>query len=263
MTEDDAVRARIDAALREVERVEGVRILLTVESGSRAWGFPSRDSDWDVRFFYVRPLASYLSVSPSCDSIERPLLDGLDVGGWDVRKALGLLVRSNAAVLEWLASPIVHRRDERAEAELAGVARVAAHLPALEYHYDRLARGAWPPANGNPARLKALFYALRSALALAWLRRVGAPPPMDLPSLMARVAPRPDLVEAIAALRARKAAAVETDPAAQCPEMEATEAFVTEVLAVPSGTSGFSLSGQGAPTAAADAAFLRLVTEGG
>lgn len=101
-----------------------------------------------------------------------------------MHKALGLLVRSNAAVLEWLASPITDRRDERTVAGLVGVARLAAHRPALECHHDRLARGAWPPADGESAGFKALFYALRPALALVWSRRVGAPLPMDLPSLM-------------------------------------------------------------------------------
>lgn len=167
MTEGDAMRARIAAALGDVERAEGIRVLLAVESGGRAWGLPSRDSDWDVRFLYVRPLAVYLGVVPPHDTIERPIVDGLDLGGWDVRKPLGLLVRSNAAVLEWLASPITYRRDGWAVAGLTGVARLAAHGPALEHHHDRLARGAWPPADGEAARLKALFHALRPALALA------------------------------------------------------------------------------------------------
>ena len=257
MTEGDAVRGHIAAALDDVERTEGVRVLLAVESGSRAWGFPSRDSDWDVRFLYVRPLAASLGVIPPRDTIERPIVDGLDLGGWDVRKALGLLVRSNAAVPEWLASPITYRHDERTVAGLVGVARLAAHRPALEYHYDRLARGAWPPADGEAARLKALFYALRPALALAWLRRVGAPLPMDLPSLMVGLAPRPELVQAVAALRARKATGSEADPAPRCPEVEA---FVSEVLAV---RPGRPVSWDKAPAiAAADAVFLHLVTRG-
>lgn len=250
----DPVRARINAALRDVERAEGVRVLLAVESGSRAWGFPSRDSDWDVRFLYVRPLAAYLGVIPPRDTIERPIVDGLDLGGWDLRKALGLLVRSNAAVLEWLASPITYRRDDRVTAKLAGVARLAVHRPALEYHYDRLARGAWPPAGGEPARLKTLFYALRPALALVWLRRVGASPPMDLPSLMAGLAPRPELVEAVAVLQARKAAGTEADPAPDCPEVEA---FVSEVLTVRPERPG---AWDKVPAiVAADALFLHLV----
>lgn len=256
MSEGDDVRARITDALREVKRAEGVRGWFAVEAGSRAWGFPSRDSDWDVRFLYVRPLAAYLGVVPPRDSIERPVVDGLDLSGWDLRKALGLLVRSNAAVLEWLSSPIVYRCDEGVATELADVARVAAHRPALEYHYDRLARGAWPSMDGTPARLKALFYALRPALALTWLRRVGVPAPMDVPSLMAGLVLAPGLVEAITALRARKAIGTEADPAPPSPEVEA---FVTAVLAVrPERPSPWS---KASATAAADALFSRLVTQ--
>lgn len=165
-----------------------------------------------------------------------------------------MLVRSNAAALEWLSSPIVYRRHEGIAAELAGLARIAAHRPALEYHYDRLARGAWPSADGAPARLKALFYALRPALALTWLRRVGAPPPMDLPSLMAGLAPPPGSAAAIAALRACKAAGTEADPAPPCPE---AEAFVAEVPAVrPKRPSPWD---KAPAIAAADALLSRVV----
>ena len=127
---DPAFRARAAAALAEVERAEGVRVLLAVESGSRAWGFASRDSDYDVRFVYLRPLAGYLSVVPARDVLERPLEGLLDLGGWDVRKALGLLARGNAVALEWLGSPVVYRQDPTAVELLRGVARAAAHPPA-------------------------------------------------------------------------------------------------------------------------------------
>ncbi len=80
--------------------------MLAVESGSRAWGFASRDSDYDVRFIFVRPLRDYLRVAPLHDVIERPIDEALDLGGWDVRKVLGLMLRSNATVGEWLASPV-------------------------------------------------------------------------------------------------------------------------------------------------------------
>ena len=173
---DPAFRVQVDAALAGVERREGVRVLLAVESGSRAWGFASRDSDYDVRFIYARPLADYLAVTTLRDVIERPVDGLLDLGGWDVRKTLGLAVRSDAVLLEWLASPVVHRRDPAAS-DLATLAQAAAHLPALEYHYDRLARGAWSAEADGPIRLKSYFYALCPALALLGLRRHRTPPP--------------------------------------------------------------------------------------
>ena len=153
---DPAFHTRAEAALAAVEREEGVRILLAIESGSRAWGFPSQDSDYDVRFIFVRPLADYLRVSPPRDVIERPIDDLLDLGGWDLRKALGLAVRSNAVVGEWLSSPVVYRSDPSIVIRLQALAHQAAHLPALAYHYDRLPRNAWTAGDGE-IRLKSYF----------------------------------------------------------------------------------------------------------
>ena len=99
---EPALRARIQAELDAIEREETVKILLAVESGSRAWGFPSRDSDYDVRFLYVRPIESYLAVTLPRDVIERPVDAVLDVNGWDLRKALQLM--------DGLSGPAVRRR---------------------------------------------------------------------------------------------------------------------------------------------------------
>ena len=226
---DPAFRTRAGSALASVEREEGVRILLAVESGSRAWGFPSRDSDYDVRFIFIWPLAGYLGIAPPCDVIERPLDAELDLGGWDLRKALGLMVRSNAVVLEWLSSPVVYRSDPAAAAALNDLARGAAHPPALAYHYDRLARGAWSPGETD-IRLKSYFYALRPALCLLWLRDRGTPPPMDLPALLAGAAIPNAVEDAIQALLPRKAAAGEAD---LIPRHPALERFLAAALAFP------------------------------
>ena len=100
----------IEALLSEVERKHGVRILYACESGSRAWGFASPDSDFDIRFLYARKNSEYLHVFEGGDTIEIPIEDDLDPGGWDVRKAAALLSKSNGALVEWLHSPIVYRR---------------------------------------------------------------------------------------------------------------------------------------------------------
>jgi predicted nucleotidyltransferase len=205
------VRQRVTEALAGIAERETARILLAVESGSRAWGFPSRDSDYDIRFIYLRPVADYLSVFPSRDVIECPREGDLDIGGWDLRKALALLVRSNAVLLEWLSSPIVYASDPDASHQLARLARAEAHLPTLEYHYDRLVRGHWP-ANEATLGVKSLCYALRPALALRWLRDFRAPPPMDLPSLVAGLKLADGFRDAVESLRERKATGRESDP---------------------------------------------------
>src|SRR5215475_7651562 len=100
------IRAEIGRKLDAVERDHHVAIMLAIESGSRAWGFPSLDSDYDVRFIYVHPSDAYLSVAAPQEVIECGIEGVLDIGGWDLRKALRLLVKSNAVLLEWLVSPV-------------------------------------------------------------------------------------------------------------------------------------------------------------
>ena len=108
---DSRIRRRIEDRLAEIERNESVP--LAVESGSRAWGFPSPDSDYDVRFLYVRPRDWYLALDKRRDVIEYPVEDLLDVNGWDVKKALQLLLRANPVLSEWLVSPIERMRTAR------------------------------------------------------------------------------------------------------------------------------------------------------
>ena len=109
------MEALIRKKLKEIEQREGCRILLAVESGSRAWGFASPDSDYDVRFIYVRPKESYLRLDRVRDVIEVPISDDLDINGWDIDKTLKLLHKSNPTVFEWFSSPIIYRTSEFAE----------------------------------------------------------------------------------------------------------------------------------------------------
>lgn len=110
------MRDRILESLSAIERDHGCTILLAVESGSRAWGFASQDSDYDVRFIYARPRDWYLSIAEHRrDVIELPIVDELDVNGWDLRKALRLFRKSNPPLLEWLTSPIVYRETPTAQ----------------------------------------------------------------------------------------------------------------------------------------------------
>lgn len=99
----------IPAKLHEIEQRENVRILHCVESGSRAWGFASPDSDYDVRFLYVRTAEDYLRLDKMRDVIEWQLDETLDISGWDLQKALRLLHSSNPTLFEWSASPLVYK----------------------------------------------------------------------------------------------------------------------------------------------------------
>ena len=108
----DEARARVMADLCRIEREESVRILFAVESVSRAWGFPSPDSDYDARFVYVREPDWYLSLESGRNVIELPIQDDFDVNGWDIRKALLLIMKPNPVLIEWLSSPIRYRWND-------------------------------------------------------------------------------------------------------------------------------------------------------
>lgn len=206
---DGAVVAHIDAALDAIARENGVAIALAIESGSRAWGFPSPDSDYDCRFVYVRPLAHLLTPWPRRDVIELPLAGELDVNGWELGKALKLLTKGNAVIVEWLTSPIAYRGDQRFRDELLALARDIAERDLVARHYLHLGRRQRRTYFGDLDAVpgKKLFYALRPAAALRWLRlHPGeAVAPMHFPTLMAECDPPADVQEIVAELIARKA----------------------------------------------------------
>lgn len=204
----NAVRHEIERRLSAIEADEGVRVLMAVESGSRAWGFPSPDSDYDIRFIYVRPRDWYLSLTRGRDVIERPILDEIDLNGWDIRKAFGLLLKSNAVVSEWIESPIRYRPDDPFVAKFAALADTMLDARALAHHYARLGRTAadrWLDGDGDVA-VKRYFYALRPALAIRVLRlHPHQRPPMNLQALVALADLTAEAQAAIAALVEAKA----------------------------------------------------------
>jgi predicted nucleotidyltransferase len=175
---------RIAAALAALEAQHGIRILYACESGSRAWGFPSPDSDYDVRFLYVHPQQWYLGLDEGPDTLNFPIDDELDLAGWELRKTLRLLRGSNAALFEWLQSPIVYHEVPGFRAQLASLLPQAFNLKAGLHHYlGQLRRGVEEDLTSEEVRLKRLFYALRSALAARWIRERHALPPMEFAPL--------------------------------------------------------------------------------
>lgn len=169
---------QIQKELRKIEEKEGVRILLAVESGSRAWGFASPDSDYDVRFLYVRPKEDYLRLEAVRDVIELPLDALLDINGWDLQKALRLLHRSNPTLLEWLSSPVVYLETEFAKQLRQAAARYFSQKKSL-YHYISMAEGNYREyLKGDLVRAKKYFYVLRPVLACRWILERNSAPPM-------------------------------------------------------------------------------------
>lgn len=208
---DAAVVERIDARLTGVESDHGVVIGWAVESGSRAWGFPSPDSDYDCRFLYVHGVDDYLSPWLPRDVIETPLDRLYDVNGWDVRKAVDLMVRGNATVGEWLRSPIVYRGEPAFRDLLLELADEVCRPDLVARHYAHLAesqrRRLAAADAGTPVPLKRVFYCLRPAAALRWLRTHPgrAVPPMRLMTLLEESDAPAAVVDAAAELVAEKA----------------------------------------------------------
>lgn len=164
--------------LHELEQKERIRILLAVESGSRAWGFASPDSDYDVRFIYVRQLEDYLRLEPLRDVIELPIENELDINGWDIQKALRLLHGSNPTLFEWYTSPIVYIETEFADKFRALMMQYFSAKRSL-YHYISMARGNYREfLRGDMVRAKKYFYVLRPILACRWILHKRTPPPM-------------------------------------------------------------------------------------
>jgi len=214
---------RIVAELATIEETEQIRVLYAVESGSRAWGFPSRDSDYDVRFLYLRPVESYLSIAPTRDVIEQPIADDLDIMGWDMQKALGLFQRSNPSILEWLHSPMVYSERFDTSARILSLEPVYVTLRSSLFHYINLAKGQFNRyLRGEMVPVKKYFYALRPMLACSWLLERGTFPPLDFSTLLdAQLPANGEFTGAIHALLQRKRAGDELDSEARIPVIHA------------------------------------------
>mgnify|MGYP000958089761 FL=1 len=124
----------IQKKLEEIEKQEHVKIILAVESGSRAWGFDSADSDYDVRFLYVREPEMYLKLDNIRDVIEWQLDEVFDISGWDIKKALQLLYKSNPTLFEWINSPIVYK-ETKETLELRDIAKEYFDVKKSVMHY--------------------------------------------------------------------------------------------------------------------------------
>ena len=213
--------------LKTVEKSEDVQILFAIESGSRAWGFPSPDSDYDARFVYVRPADWYLSITPGRDVIELPIEGLLDINGWDLRKALGLLLKPNPVLLEWLSSPLRYLWNDSVCQRLVDFSNRVAHGPACLHHYLHLGGRQWDVYIGGKERvnLKKYFYVLRPAMAVRWIRLYpDAIPPMNFQELLADLKLPSGLVSELNNLLIQKSRSKEVGDA---PRIPALDKFIT------------------------------------
>lgn len=176
----ETIRKEILHRLYKTEQQEGVRILMAIESGSRAWGFASPNSDYDVRFIYAREKDWYVAVDfeEKRDVIEYPITDEIDLNGWDVRKALRLFWKSNPAFVEWIQSPITYMNSGIFREEASGLLPQIYSVEKGIHHYRSMAKTNYRGyLRSELVPLKKYFYVLRPLLSIKWLesRQCAAP----------------------------------------------------------------------------------------
>jgi uncharacterized protein len=200
--------ALIDAMLDRIVDDHRVFLPLAIESGSRAWGFSSPDSNYDCRFVFVRRAVAHITPWTMRDVIELPLEGDIDANGRDLRKALQLLLKGNAVIVEWLRSPVIYRGQAWFRDAFLEFARHAASREAICRHYlhlgERRRKVYFADESNIPQKI---FYALRPAAALRWLRMhpTEAVAPMHFPTLMEECDPPNELREEVVDLMRRKA----------------------------------------------------------
>ena len=200
------VQAEIQKRLKYTEQAENVRILMAIESGSRAWGFASPNSDYDVRFIYIREKDWYVAVDfeEKRDVIEYDITDDIDLNGWDVRKALRLFWKSNPAFVEWIQSPITYIENGNFRKNTLALLPDIYSIKKGIYHYRSMAKTNYRGyLQSDLVPLKKYFYVLRPLLAIKWLEKYHAPAPIEFHQLLTLVSDQ-SLLNAIDALLLKK-----------------------------------------------------------
>lgn len=206
------VRAEILRRIHNAEAEHGVRVLLAVESGSRAWGFESPNSDFDARFIYANSKEWYLSVGleEQRDVIEYPIVDDIDLNGWDVRKALRLFWKSNPAFVEWVQSPIIYAESTTFASDVRKLLPAVYSCENGIHHYRSMAKTNFRGyLKADLVPLKKYFYVLRPLLAVRWLERYGNAAPIEFSKLLHLIDGNRPLLADIDALLKKKRAAPE------------------------------------------------------
>jgi uncharacterized protein len=218
---------------------EDVIVLYACESGSRAWGFESADSDYDVRFIYLRATSHYLSIDRGRGVIERPVDNGIDLSGWDVIKASELFCKSNPPLLEWIQSPIVYRSTPSLIEKLQRLLPQYYSPKACMHHYLHMADGNFREyLKGEEVWTKKYFYVLRPILACLWIEQGLGIVPTEFHRLVEAVVTDRGLRNEIDALLAAKKAGQELRKG---PRNETISSFTEQQI--------FRLNGAGQRTA--------------
>ena len=178
----------VKSKLHKIEEEHDVTILYAVESGSRAWGFESTDSDYDIRFIYAHKKNWYLNILPKKDVIEYPITDEFDYSGWDLRKTMFLMNKSNPVLFEWLVSPVVYYKDEYFYSVMEQLSKNYFSPISSIYHYLHMANGNYRQfLQTDEVKIKKYFYVLRPILACLWIEKFNESPPVEFEKLLTQI----------------------------------------------------------------------------
>lgn len=175
------MKTKILKYLKKIEEEKDIKILLACETGSRAWGFPSPDSDYDIRLIYTHKKDWYLSLQEKKDTIDLMFENNdIDISGWDLRKSLRLLQKSNAALLERIQSPILYQVDTDFIKTINKLSKTQYSRIATMHHYLSMSKKFLDDIKEHKTyKLKKFFYALRSATACQWILEKEENPPIE------------------------------------------------------------------------------------
>lgn len=204
------MKTRIKQTLQALEQQHDIDIIYACESGSRAWGFPSPNSDYDVRFIYVHPRDRYLDIDHPSSHLTLPIDDELDLHGWDLKKSLQLIRKSNTTPFEWLQSPIIYQQNESIARQLWALCSHYFNARGNIYHYLGIAKSSLQTSADQQIGVKKLFYVLRPLLAAKWCLQKQQIAPMAMAPLMTLL-PN-DLYDKINTIIAHKATVAESHP---------------------------------------------------
>ncbi|MED1204683.1 nucleotidyltransferase domain-containing protein [Heyndrickxia acidicola] len=209
------MQKRIEEELASIEHTHQVKVIYACEAGSRASGLASNASDYDVRFLYLHPSDWYLSIQERRDVIEVPVSSTLDISGWDLRKALALLRKSNPGILEWLQSTVIYLDKPIITGQIKALAQETFSKKACMHHYFSMAKRNFNDfLKGDEVQIKRYFYVLRPILSCIWMEKKHTFPPLDFHVLLKELPLSPSLKSEMAKLAAKKAisAAKEREP---------------------------------------------------
>ena len=206
------MKQEIIQELKNLEQERDFKVLYAIESGSHAWGFASKNSDWDVRFIYIHPKDWYLEIDKNKDNYSKILENDIDLSGWDLQKTLRLLRKSNPPLLEWLNSSIVYTENDSFLKNMKELATHYFNPKSCMHHYLNMAKNTKRDYfQTENVFLKKYFYLLRPIFATEYIMKYQKIAPIEFDKLLGTRQIPDDVFSEIQIILEKKRNSVEKD----------------------------------------------------